>query len=56
MIKKIFNSIKISKEQRQNSADKRARKDLEKKVMKGTDLAVREYRDVFKKLADYDRT
>jgi hypothetical protein len=29
---------------------------LEKKVIKGTDFAIREYGEVFKKLAEYDRT
>ena len=56
MIKKIINSIEINKKKRQDAVNKKARKDLEKKVIKGTDLAIREYRDVFKKLAEYDRT
>jgi hypothetical protein len=38
-----------------DSADKK-RELLEKKVIKGTDFAVREYNEVFKKLAEYDRT
>ena len=49
MVKKIIKYVKIRKEK----ADRRA---LEEKVKKGTDLAIREYRDVFIKLADYDRT
>ena len=35
--------------------DKEARKVLERKVEKGTDRAVQEYREVFEKLAEYDK-
>ena len=36
--------------------DTKERKLLKEKVIKGTDFAVREYGEVFKKLAEYDRT
>ncbi|MFA5086634.1 MAG: hypothetical protein WC468_03575 [Candidatus Paceibacterota bacterium] len=32
------------------------REQLKTKVIKGTDFAIREYGEVFKKLAEYDRT
>lgn len=32
------------------------RKALEKKVEKGTDRAIKDYRGAFEKLAEYDRT
>jgi hypothetical protein len=33
-----------------------SRKDLEQKVQRGTEKAVKEYGYVFRKLAEYDRT
>ena len=42
--------------QKENLSVEKERELLEKKVIKGTDFAVREYGEVFKKLAEYDRT
>lgn len=56
MIKKFFNSIKNSKKEPQQApVQTKERKDLEQKVKEGTDFAIHEYRDVFKKLAEYDK-
>ena len=56
MIKKLFNSIKNSKkEPKQAPVQTKERKDLEQKVKEGTDFAIHEYRDEFKKLAEYDK-
>lgn len=56
MVKKIFNLITEIKNKQQDAKKKKARKALEKKVIEGTDLVIKEYRDAFKKLAEYDRT
>jgi len=59
MIKKIIHqirSIKIKKRTLSEAADKKNRVILERKVLRGTDKAIREYGDVFKKLAEYDRS
>ena len=34
----------------------RSRKELEKKVIEGAKLALKDYRKVFERLAEYDRT
>lgn len=49
-IKTLF--IKSSKKDKDN----KEKELLRTKVIKGTDFAVREYGEVFKKLAEYDRT
>ncbi|HNY35701.1 MAG TPA: hypothetical protein PLD14_03135 [Candidatus Pacearchaeota archaeon] len=49
-IKTLF--IKSSKK----DEDNKEKELLRTKVIKGTDFAVREYGEVFKKLAEYDRT
>lgn len=49
-IKTLF--IKSSKKDKDN----KEKELLRIKVIKGTDFAVREYGEVFKKLAEYDRT
>lgn len=56
MIKKFIKSIGATRKQKEISPTKTDRHLLEKKVEKGTDMVIREYRDVFIKLADYDRT
>lgn len=56
MIQKISKIIRKYGEDRREKAEKKERKSLEKKVEQGTDFAIREYRDVFEKLAEYDRT
>jgi len=53
-IKKIF--IGAVKKDKNESCDAKERELLKIKVIEGTDFAVREYREVFKKLAEYDRT
>ncbi len=53
----LINNIGRAKEsKRVDSNVEKDRELLEKKVIKGTDFAVREYGEVFKKLAEYDRT
>jgi|GEM_PF-1513450 len=58
MIKKILKLIPINriKGAKEEAKINEERKLLEKKVLKGTDFAIREYGEVFKKLAEYDRT
>lgn len=46
LIKRLFGGSKKSEN---------ARRVLERKVEQGTDRAIGEYREVFKKLAEYDR-
>ena len=55
MIRKFFKSNKDKKEQEQAPIQTKERKDLEQKVKEGTDFAIHEYGDVFKKLAEYDK-
>jgi len=52
----ILKLVNTQKKKIKSSAEKREREKLEKKVIEGTDFAIREYRDVFDKLARYDRT
>ena len=56
MIKKIIQSIRMGKKRKETPSIRMDRHLLEEKVKKGTDMAIREYRDVFIKLADYYRT
>lgn len=56
MIKKILKLIPINRKGAKEAKVSEERKLLEKKVLKGTDFAIREYGEVFKKLAEYDRT
>lgn len=57
MIKKILKLIPINRNKRTKEVKvDEERRLLEKKVLKGTDFAVREYGEVFKKLAEYDST
>lgn len=56
MIKKFIQSIGANKKRKEIPSTKMDRRSLEEKVKKGTDMVIREYRDVFIKLADYDRT
>jgi len=56
MIKKFIQSVKTGRKQKKILSTKMDRHLLEEKVKKGTDLVIREYKDVFIKLADYDRT
>ena len=53
----IMNSMKkyIKKLQEIGFSSKRNRKNLEKKVVEGADKAVKEYKHVFERLAQYDR-
>jgi len=53
-IKQLFTRAKNS--DKEVFAAKKERELLEKKVLKGADFAVREYGEVFKKLAEYDKT
>ncbi|MDD5555561.1 MAG: hypothetical protein PHO19_02770 [Candidatus Pacebacteria bacterium] len=53
---KTFFSGSIKKDEKEISCDTKERELLKTKVIKGTDFAVREYGEVFKKLAEYDRT
>jgi len=59
---KILKEIKIffigsgKKDKKEIFCDTKERELLKTKVIKGTDFAVREYGEVFKKLAEYDRT
>jgi hypothetical protein len=59
---KIFKKLKIffigstKDNQKEIFCDTKERELLKIKVIKGTDFAVREYSEVFKKLAEYDRT
>jgi len=56
-MKKILKLIPTNRAKRIKEAKvSEERKLLEKKVLKGTDFAIREYGEVFKKLAEYDRT
>ncbi|MFA5746581.1 MAG: hypothetical protein WC926_00690 [Candidatus Paceibacterota bacterium] len=55
MMKKIIKSIKEKTAIIREAKGKKERKMLEKKVEQGTDMAIREYGEVFKKLAEYDR-
>lgn len=51
ILSKILHSVGLKK------ADSTVeRKKLEEKVVRGAEKAVREYRRVFERLADYDRT
>ena len=52
---KALKSTVRSKETNKDSAEKE-RELLEEKVIKGTDFAVREYGEVFRKLAEYDQS
>ena len=54
-MKKIAKFIKGCKEHKEQTAKTKERKILEKKVEQGTDFAIREYHDVFRKLAEYDK-
>ncbi|MEK7211442.1 MAG: hypothetical protein AAB731_02315 [Patescibacteria group bacterium] len=51
---KLFRE-RLKKPQKEAPSIKTNRQLLEKKVERGTDLAIREYRDVFIKLAEYDQ-
>ncbi len=51
--KKLIGNKKSSKHIQTPAEKRRA---LEIKVEQGTDKAVREYKEVFRKLAEYDRT
>jgi hypothetical protein len=59
---KIFRGLKTlfakpaPKDKRDTFSDIKEREMLKTKVIEGTDFAVREYGEVFKKLAEYDRT
>ena len=53
---KLFFSRKTKDSKEGKFSIEKERELLEKKVIKGTDFAVREYGEVFKKLAEYDRT
>ena len=55
MIKKFLQSIQNHKERKRQVEKDEKRKILEEKVKQGTNFAIREYRDVFRKLAEYDR-
>jgi len=55
MMKKFFSKLNKDKEQKQIPVQTIERKELIEKVEKGTDFAIREYHDVFKKLAEYDK-
>ena len=56
MIRKFFKSNKdAKKEQKPTPVQTKERQVLEQKVKEGTDFAIHEYRDVFKKLAEYDK-
>ena len=52
LIQKLLGSKKSPKRIETQKEKKRA---LEIKVEQGTDKAIREYREVFRKLAEYDR-
>jgi len=57
MIKRIIQFIKRpAKNAGKVSSTKEERLFLEKKVEQGTDLAIKEYSEVFKMLEKYDRT
>jgi hypothetical protein len=59
---KMFKEVKrffietAKKNKKDPSRNAEERELLKTKVIKGTDFAVREYGEVFKKLAEYDRT
>ena len=55
MIKKFLKSLHSHKEKKQKVERDEKRKILEEKVKQGTTFAIREYRDVFTKLAEYDK-
>lgn len=55
MIKKISKFIKRYRDEKEHAYRNNERKILEKKVEQGTDFAVKQYRKVFEKLAEYDR-
>jgi len=55
MIRKFFSKLNKDKEQKQAPIQTKERKDLEQKVKEGTDFAIHEYHDVFRKLAEYDK-
>jgi hypothetical protein len=54
-IKKFFFKFD-KKDQKENFCTTKEREILKTKVMNGTDFAIREYGEVFKELAKYDRT
>lgn len=53
-ILRFINSGHTIEAKRGDFSVEKERELLEKKVIKGTDFAVREYGEVFKKLAEYD--
>lgn len=60
MIKLIMGLLKIHSEDTEKKTKKEdvsnSREELKMKVEEGTKRAVKEYREVFEKLAEYDRT
>ena len=55
MIKIIKRIITDRKNKQGDEKKSKERQILIKKVERGTDFAIRQYRDVFEKLAEYDR-
>lgn len=58
LLEKIFCNKRQDKgdEQKQGKSDQNKRKELEIRVEKGADRAIREYGGALKKLAEYDRS
>ena len=55
MIKKISKLINKYKDKKIEDRKKIERKILEEKVRQGTDFVIHEYKDAFRKLAEYDK-
>ncbi|MFH1193050.1 MAG: hypothetical protein V1656_01910 [Candidatus Jorgensenbacteria bacterium] len=56
-MKKLFEKLfKFNREEKKQTPANEARRVLESKVEQGTSRAVKEYGEVFRKLAEYDRS
>ena len=56
MFKKIFKKIYRRKQLTEITTEQKSRYELEKKVVEGAEKALREYRGVFERIAEFDRT
>lgn len=52
----LKNLLKLVQKNQKSRSENASRVLLEKKVVAGTDLAIKQYGDVFRMLAEYDRT
>lgn len=56
MFKKIFKKIYSKKQLAEITTEQKSRHELEKKVVEGAEKALHEYRSVFERIAEFDRT